>query len=102
MVNMLRMMQQLRQVKKLQKDLEGRLYEAKSPDGLVAVVARGDMTVKSIRLDPGAAAPGQAESLGRTIASTVNSALETAKRAAAADMGKLAGDLGQFAGLMDG
>jgi nucleoid-associated protein EbfC len=105
MANMFQMMKQMREVRKLQKALESQTFEAKSPDGTVAVVSRGDMSIKSLRIDPKVMDPATAERLEKTIVSTMNNALEGAKKAAAANMSKLTeglGDLGALKGMLGG
>ena len=106
MANMFEMMKQMRNVRKLQKDLERQTFEAKSADGTVTVVSRGDMSVKSLRIDPKAMDPARPEQLEKAIVSAINSALDSSKKAAAANMSKLTeglgGDLGALKGLMGG
>jgi len=102
MANMLKMMQQYREVRKLQKALESKTYEVKSPDGLISVVARGDMTIHALRIDPKAMDVAKPERLAKVIVSTVNSALETTKKAAASDMSKMAGGLGGLSEMLGG
>jgi nucleoid-associated protein EbfC len=102
MANMLKMMQQFREVRKLQKELESKTYEVKSHDGLIVVVARGDMTIKTLQIDPKAMDPAKPENLAKVIVSTVNSALDTTKKAAASDMQKMAGGLGGLSQMLGG
>ena len=52
MAKMMNMMKQVKQVKKMQKMLAAKTVEAKSKDDLITVVARGDMTVKSVSFKP--------------------------------------------------
>ena len=100
MANMFDMMKQVKQLKKMQKGLASRTVEASSRDGLIRVVAAGDMTVKSVTIDPQAVDPANAGKLEASIVSTVNSALDSAKKAAASDMSGLAGGLGGLSGML--
>lgn len=92
-MKMFDMMKQMHQVRKMQKELGKKEVEIFSNDKTVAVIARGDMTLRSIKIQPTAMDPAHPERLEKTLVSTVNSALESAKQAAAADMAKLAGGL---------
>jgi len=100
MTNLLKMMKQMKEVRRLQKELESKLYEASSADGLVRVTVKGDMTLKTIRIDPQLLEPKEADRLAQLIVGTINRALETSKKAAAADMAKLAGGMGGLADLL--
>ena len=91
---MFEMMKQMNQMRKIQKELVSRSFEAKTNDGSVVVVARGDMTIKSITIDPRAMDPSRPEHLAKLIASTVNGALDSAKKASAKDMAALSEDMG--------
>ena len=102
MAKIMNMMKQVRQVKKMQKKLAAKSVEAKSPDGMVVVVARGDMTIKSITLDPEKISMDRLVKLQKVLASTVNSALDSAKRATASDMQKMTSSLGDLSGLLGG
>jgi DNA-binding protein YbaB len=98
---MLKMMKQVRQVRKIQKELAAKTVTIASTDKSVTIVARGDMTIKSITIDPAMCAPDKVARLEKTLCSTVNSSLDAAKKAAAGDMQKLSGDLG-LGGLFGG
>ena len=102
MAKMFDVMKQVRQVKKMQKELAGKTVECSSPDGKVTVVARADMSVKSVRIDPEGMDSANAERLQKVLASTVNAALDSAKKVAAEDMSRLTGGLGGLSGLLDG
>lgn len=94
MANMLEMMKQMKQLKKMQKDLQRKIVTATSPDGAVTVEARGDMSIKSIVIGPDALTSMDAKRLSDMVTRTVNSAMDSAKKAAAGDMSKLAGSAG--------
>lgn len=96
---MMDMMKQVAQVRKMQKALAGKTVEARSKEDIVVVVARGDMTIKSITVKPEAVDPARMERLEKLMVSTVNSALDAAKKAAAGDMSKM-GDLSGLAEML--
>jgi len=100
MAKMMNMMKQVRQMKKVQKQLAAKTVEVSSNDGQVTVVARGDMSIKTIRIDPAALASAKADRLSKTLTSTINSALDSSKKAAASDMSKLTGSLGDLSGML--
>jgi len=99
-MKMFDMMKQVHQARKMQKELAKKEVEIVSNDKTVTVVARGDMTLRSIRIEPSAMEAGNRERLEKTIVSAVNGALDSAKQAAASDMAKLASglDLGSLLG----
>lgn len=88
-MKMFDMMKQYNQVRKMQKELGKKEVEISSNDKNVTVVVRGDMTVKSIRIVPQAMDQAHPERLERVLVSTINSAIDSAKKAAAGDMAKL-------------
>jgi DNA-binding YbaB/EbfC family protein len=88
------MMKQFNQVRKMQKELAKKEVEISSNDKTITVVARGDMTLKSIKIAPGAMDPSHPERLEKVILSTINGALDSAKKAAAGDMSKLTEGMG--------
>lgn len=100
MANMLKMMKQVQQVRKMQKELAGRIVEVSSNDHKVTVVARGDMTVKTVKIDPEIMGQWDAERLGKVVTSTINGALDAAKKAAASDMAKFSGGLGGLSDML--
>jgi DNA-binding protein YbaB len=91
---MVEMMKQVKQLKKMQKELKRKVVSASSPDGSVTVEACGDMTIRSVRITPEAMSGMEPGRLGDMVARTVNSAMDSAKKAAAGDMSRLAGDAG--------
>jgi len=94
MANMIEMMKQMKQLKKMQKELKRKVVTAASPDGAVTVEARGDMSIKSVEIAPEALTSMDAKRLSDMVTRTVNSAMDSAKKAAAGDMSKLAGSAG--------
>jgi DNA-binding protein YbaB len=95
-----KMMRQVQQARKMQKSLAKRTISITSNDGKIKVVARADMTIKQIEIDPEAVVPGREQKLAKVLTSTVNSALDSCKKAAADSMSQLTGglDLGQMMG----
>ena len=81
-----RMQQQMEQI---QNDLAKRTIEATSGGGAVKVVARCDGTLASIKIDPQALNPGDAQLLEDMIISAANQALGQAKEVSNAEMGKV-------------
>lgn len=97
MVNMMKLMQQAqtmqKNMEKLQASLAEREYEGTSGGGMVKVIAKGDMTISGIVIDPKVVDPSDIEMLQDLIATAVNTALSTARETAAAEMGKVTGGL---------
>lgn len=81
-----RMQQQMEQV---QTALAARTVEATSGGGAVKVVAKCDGTVGSIKIDPAAVNPADAQLLEDMIVTAVNQALGQAKEISNAEMGKI-------------
>ena len=80
-----RMQQQMEQI---QSQLAARTVEATSGGGAVKVVAKCDGSVASIKIDPQAVNPADAQLLEDMILSAVNQALSQAKDISNAEMGK--------------
>jgi len=97
MVNMMKLMQQAqnmqKNMEKLQASLAEREYEGTSGGGMVKVIAKGDMTISGITIDPKVVDPSDIEMLQDLISSAVNTALSTARETAAEEMGKVTGGL---------
>src|SRR3954468_944881 len=81
-----RMKQQMEQV---QTDLANRTVEATSGGGAVKVVAKCDGTIASIKIDPQAVNPADAQLLEDMILTATNQALAQAKEISNAEMGKV-------------
>ena len=81
-----RMQQQMEQI---QNDLANRTVEATSGGGAVKVVAKCDGTVQSIKIDPQALNPSDAQLLEDMILTAANQALSQAKEISNAEMGKV-------------
>jgi len=87
-------------MKKMQKELEKKVVEVKSNNGKVTVSARGDMTIKDIVFDPSAFEDLNVERLQKVLVTTVNAALNGAKKAAGGEMQKMSGGLGGLSEML--
>jgi DNA-binding YbaB/EbfC family protein len=81
-----RMQQQMQQV---QEELARRTVEATSGGGAVKVVAKCDGSLASVKVDPQALNPGDAQLLEDMILTAANQALTQAKEISAEEMGKV-------------
>ena len=81
-----RMQQQMEQI---QAALSARTVEATSGGGAVKVVAKCDGTLASIKIDPQAINPADAQLLEDMILTAINQALGQAKEISNAEMGKV-------------
>src|SRR5205807_7706314 len=81
-----RMQQQMEQI---HTNLASRTVEATSGGGAVKVVARCDGTIASIKIDPQAVNPADAQLLEDMILTAANQALGQAKEISSAEMGKV-------------
>lgn len=82
------------QMEKVQSELSQRTVEATSGGGAVKAVARCDGTLASIKIDPAAISPSDAQLLEDLVMTAVNQALTQAKELAAKEMGKVTSGLG--------
>jgi DNA-binding YbaB/EbfC family protein len=78
-----------RQMEDLQTGLTAKTVEATSGGGAVKVVARCDSTLASIKIDPQAVNPAEAQLLEDLILTAVNNALMQAKDVYTEEMGKV-------------
>jgi len=81
-----RMQQQMEQV---QSQLAARTVEVTTGGGAVKVTAKCDGTIASIKIDPAAVNPADAQLLEDMIVTGVNQALAQAKEISNAEMGKI-------------
>ena len=81
-----RMQQQMEQI---QASLAARTVEATSGGGAVKVVVRCDGTIASIKIDPQAVNPADAQLLEDMVLTAANQALAQAKEISNAEMGKV-------------
>ena len=77
------------QMEDIQNDLAKRTVEATSGGGAVKVVAKCDGTIGSIKIDPQALNPADAQLLEDMILTAANQALNQAKEISTAEMGKV-------------
>src|SRR5256885_2325690 len=76
------------QMEKVQADLAARTVEATSGGGAVKVVAKCDGTIASIKIDPQALNPSDAQLVEDMILTAANQALAQAKEISSSEMGK--------------
>ena len=76
------------QMEEIQASLAARTVEATSGGGAVKVVAKCDGTVASIKIDPQALNPSDAQIVEDMVLTAVNQALSQAKDISNAEMGK--------------
>ena len=95
------MQQMLKQVQKMQQDMEAaqaslkdERVEASAGGGMVKVVVSGDGVVKEIRIDPQAIDPDDPEMLSDLVLAAVNEALRSANALAQSRLGGMTGGLG--------
>src|SRR6476661_10815401 len=91
-----RMQQQMEQI---QSDLAKKTVEATSGGGAVKVVAKCDGTIGSIKIDPQALNPSDAQLLEDMVLTAANQALGQAKEISNSEMGKVTAGIG-IPGLM--
>lgn len=77
----------------LQEDLEAREYTATSGGGMVEVTVDGKHLIKSIKINPDAVDPDDAEMLEDLITVAVNEAIENAIKTSEQEMGAITGGL---------
>jgi DNA-binding YbaB/EbfC family protein len=86
------------QMEQVQAQLATRTVDATSGGGAVKVTAKCDGTIASIKIDPQALNPADAQLLEEMVLTATNQALGTAREIANAEMGKITAGLG-FPGL---
>ncbi|MDX6699463.1 MAG: nucleoid-associated protein EbfC [Solirubrobacteraceae bacterium] len=96
----------LQQAQKMQQDmlaaqeqLKNETVEASAGGGMVNVVVTGDMTVRSITIDPDAVDPEDVEMLSDLVLAAVNEGLRAAQEMASSKLGGITGGLGGGGGL---
>lgn len=91
--NMGEMMRQARKMQEkmaeVQKGLAEKTVEAASGGGAVKAVVSGDLRLVSIKIDPAAINPSDAEMLEDMVSAAVNEALRVAQKMASDEMGKV-------------
>ena len=105
------MQQMLKQVQKMQQDMEAaqaalkdERVEASAGGGMVTVVVSGDLQVKEIRIDPEAIDPEDPDLLQDMVLAAVNEGIRAAQELATNKLGGIAGagGLGGLPGLGGG
>ena len=93
MANMMKMMKQAaemqKNMQKVQEELAERTIEFSAGGGMVTVVAKGDMSVVSIKIDPKAVDPEDVEMLEDLVLAGVDGALKAAQQMMSDEMGKI-------------
>src|ERR1044071_7318023 len=87
------------QMEKVQAELAARTVEATSGGGAVKVVAKCDGTLASIKIDPQALSPTDAQLVKEMILAAANQALNQAREISTSEMGKVTQGL-SLPGLM--
>lgn len=77
----------------LQEDLENREYTATSGGGMVEVTVDGKHLIKSIKINPDAVDPDDAEMLEDLVTVAVNEAISNAIKTSEEEMGAITGGL---------
>jgi nucleoid-associated protein EbfC len=100
------MQELLKQAQKMQQEmiaaqeaLKDEVVEASAGGGMVTVQVTGDLTIKSIKINPEAVDPSDVELLQDMVIAAVNEALRSAQELASAKLGGIAGGLGGLGGL---
>ena len=103
MVNMMKLMKQAtsmqENMKKMQAELAEKSVEFSAGGGMVTAVAKGDMTLTSIKINPNVVDPEDVEMLEDLVTAAVDGALKAARDLAAKEMAKISGGLGLPPGL---
>ena len=96
-MNIMKMMKQAADMQKkmesIQAELATRTVEFSSGGGAVTVVARGDLSIASVRIDPKAVVPDDVEMLEDLVLAAVDGALQAAREMAAREMQALTSGL---------
>lgn len=104
MVNMMKLMKQAASMqsdmKKMQEELADKTVEFSSGGGMVKAVARGDMSIERIAIDPKVVDPDDVEMLEDMVTAAVDGALKAAKDMAAEEMQKITAGMGIPPGMM--
>ena len=87
------------QAEQVQAELAERTVEATSGGGAVKVVAKCDGTVQSIKVDPEALSPDDAEMLEDMLLSAVNSAISQGQEIQKNEMAKITSGMGLPGGM---
>ena len=93
MANIMKMMKQAqamqKNMEKMQAELAEQTVEFSAGGGMVTVVAKGDISVQKIKIDPKAVDPDDVEMLEDLVLAGVDGALKKAQEMVSTEMGKL-------------
>ena len=93
MANIMKMMKQAQAMQKNMEKMQGELAEQtvefSAGGGMVTVVAKGDISVQKIKIDPKAVDPDDVEMLEDLVLAGVDGALKKAQEMVSTEMGKL-------------
>lgn len=102
-MDMRKMMKQAQKMQleaaRAQEEIAAMEFEASAGGGMVKVVAKGDMSIKSIAIDPEAVDPEDVEMLQDMVVAAVNEALRTVTETTNTRMGAVMGGM-KIPGLM--
>jgi DNA-binding YbaB/EbfC family protein len=87
------------QMLEAQEKLKDETVEASAGGGMVKVTMGGDLTLRSISIDPEAIDPEEAEMLAEMVQAAVNEGLRAAQGLAESKMGGITGGLGGLPGM---
>jgi DNA-binding YbaB/EbfC family protein len=90
------------QMLEAQEKLKDETVEASAGGGMVKVTMGGDLTLRSIVIDPEAIDPEEAEMLAEMVQAAVNEGLRAAQELAGSKMGGITGEMGGGLGGMLG
>ena len=97
-MNFMKMMQQAATIQKkmneVQEQLAGKTVDFSSGGGMVRAVARGDLSIASIKIDPKVVDPNDVEMLEDLVFGAVDGALKAARDMAAKEMENVGRGLG--------
>jgi len=98
MTNLLKMMKQAaslqKDMKRIQKDLASKTVESTAEGGKIRVVARGDMSLEGIHIDPSLVDEQAVAALEKGLLQGVNAASKEAKEVAGREMKELTSGMG--------
>lgn len=93
MANMMKMLKQAqamqKNMEKMQAELADRTVEFSAGGGMVTVVAKGDISIQHIKIDPRAVDPEDVEALEDLVLAGVDGALKAAQEMVNSEMGKV-------------
>ncbi len=100
MKGMMRQAQKMQaELAKAQEEIKDMTAEATAGGGMVAAVAQGDMTIRSITIDPTAVDPDDVEMLQDVVTAAVNEALRAVSAQSSARLSAVTGGM-NIPGLM--